>query len=126
MGFELCQCLLQNESVNEFVNCMKEAQEEARAALAKAKDDMAQYYNQCQTLASEYLPGDRVYLDAEDIQTMCLSKKLSHKFLGPYIVEQAVGCLAYCLHFSCAMCRIHPVFYVIKLHLAVTNPISGW
>ena len=46
---------------------MKKAQDKARAALAKAKNDMAQYYNQHQTPALEYLPGDKVYLDVEDI-----------------------------------------------------------
>ena len=45
MGFEPCQCLSQNESVNEFVSHIRQAQEEARVALVKAKDDMAQYYN---------------------------------------------------------------------------------
>ena len=42
MGFELCQHPLQNELVNECVNRMKDAQEEEKVALAKAKDDMAQ------------------------------------------------------------------------------------
>ena len=46
---------------------MKQAQEEARVALAKAKDDMAQYYNQHWTPMLEYLLGDKAYLDAEDI-----------------------------------------------------------
>ena len=46
---------------------MKQAQEEARAALAKAKDDMAWYYNQCWTPSLEYLLRDKVYLDVKDI-----------------------------------------------------------
>ena len=37
---------------------------EARSVLAKAKEDMARYYNQCQVPAPEYHIGDRVYLDA--------------------------------------------------------------
>ena len=94
---------------------MKEAQEEVRAALAKAKNDMAWYYNQCWTPAPEYLPGARVYLDTKDIQTTCLFKKLSHKFLGPYVVKHTVGCLAYYLCLPHAMHSIHRVFYVVKL-----------
>ena len=47
MGFEPHQHPLQNKSVNKFMNCMKEAQKETWAALAKAKDDIARYYNQC-------------------------------------------------------------------------------
>ena len=95
------------------------------AALAKAKDDMAWYYNQHQTPTLEYLLGDKVYLDAKDIQTMCPSKKLSHKFLGPYAVEYAVRHLAYCLRLPWAMHGIHLVFHVVKLQPAVTDPIPG-
>ena len=86
---------------------------------------MAWYYNQCWTPTPEYLPGDKVYLDAENIQTMCLSKKLSHKFLGPYVIECAVGRLAYYLHLPQAMHGIHPVFYVVKLRPMVIDPIPG-
>ena len=94
-------------------------------ALAKVKDNMAQYYNQYWAPTLEYLPGDKVYLDTKDIQTICLSKKLSHKFLGPYMVEHAVRCLAY---YSCllqAMHGIYPVFHIIKLWPAVADPIPG-
>ena len=107
------------------MNRMKQVQEEARAALAKAKDDMAQYYNQHQTLTLEYLPEDKVYLDAKDIQTMCLSKKLSYKFLGLYVVKCAVRHLAYCLRLPQAMRSIHPVFHVVKLRPAVADLIPG-
>jgi hypothetical protein len=47
MGFELKQPA-QMEAVNEFMDQMKMALEEAKAALNKAKDDMARYYNQKQ------------------------------------------------------------------------------
>jgi len=60
---------------------MKLALEEVKAALTKAKDDMARYYNQRHLLAPTYKPGNMVYLDASDISTTCPSWKLSH--LGP-------------------------------------------
>jgi hypothetical protein len=44
MGFELRKAS-KVEVVNDFVTRMKGALEEARAALTKAKDNMAQYYN---------------------------------------------------------------------------------
>ena len=58
---------------------MKQAQEETRAALAKAKDDMARYYDLGRLLTPQYKPGDRVYLDASDIVTTRPSQKLSHR-----------------------------------------------
>ena len=69
MGFEPDQHPSRVESVNEFTERMKSTLEEVKAALAKSKDDMAQYYNQRRTAAPEYRPGDRVYLDASDVHT---------------------------------------------------------
>ncbi|GLB44059.1 putative chromo (CHRromatin Organisation MOdifier) domain containing protein [Lyophyllum shimeji] len=94
MDFEPRPLNSNNETANEFFERMKLAQEEAKAALAKAKDDMARYYDQHRIPAPEYKPGDRVYLDASDIQTTRPSKKLSHRYLGPYTIERQVGPLA--------------------------------
>jgi hypothetical protein len=66
------------ESANEFANRMKLATEEAKAALSKAKDDMARYYNQRRLLTPTYTAGDKVYLDASDIRTNRPSQKLLH------------------------------------------------
>ena len=69
MGFELDQPRSCVESVNEFKNCMEDTLEEAKAALAKSKDDMTLYYNQKRSPDSEFKAGNMVILDASDIQT---------------------------------------------------------
>ena len=61
---------------------MQQSLEEVRSALAKAKDDMAQYYNP----TPEYNPRDCVFLDASDSKTTHPSQKLVSKFLGLYTV----------------------------------------
>ncbi|KNZ72728.1 hypothetical protein J132_01932 [Termitomyces sp. J132] len=58
MGFEPQAHPSENNSVNKFVNQMRRAQEEAKAALVKAKEDMAQYYDCRQTPAPVYKPSD--------------------------------------------------------------------
>src|SRR6266581_4674769 len=45
MGFEPHQLPSRVEAVNEFMDRMRNTLEEAKSALAKAKDKMAQYYN---------------------------------------------------------------------------------
>ena len=45
MGFEPSQWKSHLETVNEFKERMESALEEAKAALAKSKDDMAKYYD---------------------------------------------------------------------------------
>src|SRR5437016_593076 len=125
MGFEPRQPPSKVEAVNEFTDQMKNTLEEAKSALAKAKDDMARYYNQRRTPAPVYAPGDKVYLDADDIQTTRPSKKLSHRRLGPFTVESRVGTNAYRLRLPTPLRRLHPVFNVIKLTLAPVDPIAG-
>ena len=45
MGFEPNLQRSHLESINEFKDQMKDTLEEAKAALAKSKDDMTKYYN---------------------------------------------------------------------------------
>jgi len=94
---------------------MKDTLEEAKLALAKAKDDMARYYNHRRSPAPSFSPGNMVYLDSEDIQTTRPSKKLLHRRLGPYPVERHIGKYAYRLVLPPPMRRLHPVFNVVKL-----------
>ena len=125
MGFEPHQPPSKVEAVNEFTDWMKSTLEEARSALAKAKDDMARYYNQRRAPAPLFAPGDKVYLDSSDIHMTRPSKKLSHRRLGPYSVKHRVRHYAYRLTLPHSMRRLHPVFNVVKLTLAPPDPIIG-
>jgi hypothetical protein len=91
MGFEPQQPRSQVESVNEFKDRMAKGLEEAKAALTKAKEEYAQYYNRRRTPAPVFQPGDKVYLDGSDIKTTRPSAKLAHRNLGPYKVLERVG-----------------------------------
>jgi hypothetical protein len=125
MGFEPHAEPSRVEAVNEFTNRMRTTLEEAKAALAKAKDDMAQYYNRRRRPTPEYKIGDMMYLDSRDINTTRPSHKLAHRYLGPYKIEARVGTHAYRLKLPAGMSRIHPVFHVIKLLPAPRDPIPG-
>ena len=124
MGFEPHR-RTQLESVADFQQRMADSLSKARSALTKAKDDMARYYNQRRTPASIFKPGDRVYLNASDIKTTCPFQKLSHRNLGPFIVERQVSPSAYRLRLPRSMNRLHPVFNVVKLTRAPDDPIPG-
>jgi hypothetical protein len=95
MGFKLNQQRSYVESVNQFKEHMKGALEEAKAALAKSKDNMAKYYNQKQTPSPDYKPRDKVYLDASNIQTNLPLRKLSHQRLGFFPIIKKVRNGAY-------------------------------
>src|SRR3979490_2384112 len=104
---------------------MEKLLEEAKSALVKAKDDMAWYYNQHRTPAPEYQVGDRVFLDTSDIQTTRHSQKLSHHYLGPYVIQRRVGRHSYRLQFPQSLSHLHPVFNTVKLIPAPEDPIPG-
>ena len=57
------------EVVNEFTDRMKFALNEVKLALAKAKDNMARFYNRRRVPAPIYKAGDKVYLNGTDIKT---------------------------------------------------------
>ena len=99
---------------------------EAKSALAKAKDDMVQYYNRRQTPVLEYQVRDKVYLDASNIHTTCPSQKLAHCYLGPFMIVGKVGWNMYQLRLPTSMSCLHPIFNVIKLLLTPSDPIPGW
>ena len=117
MGFEP-HSQVTMETAGEFMERMRESLEEAKAALAKAKDDMTRYYNQRRDPTPEYKIGDKAYVDASDIKTTRPSKKLAHRNLGPFPIIRRVGSHAYHLCLPCSLSQLHPVFPVVKLTLA--------
>jgi hypothetical protein len=64
MGFEPDEAPSHMETINEFRDWMASTLEEAKLALAKAKNNMAQYYNCHHTPAPVYKIRDMVYLDS--------------------------------------------------------------
>ena len=111
--------------MNEFTDRMSKGLEEAKAALTRAQDDYARYYNHHRSPAPVFKVGDMVWLDASDIHTTRPSAKLAHRRLGPYKIERVVGHGSYRLRLPPSLSRLHPVFPVIKLTLATPDPIAG-
>jgi hypothetical protein len=125
MGFEPQQPRSTLESANEFAERMALGIEGAKAALTKAKDKYSMYYNRRREPAPVFAPGDKVWLDGSDITTNRPSSKLSHRHLGPFVIDACVGHGAYRLKLPYHFCRLHPVFPVVKLSLAIPDPIPG-
>jgi len=125
MGFEPRQNPSSLETVNEFTERMRMAIEEAKSTIRKAQDNMKRYYDRRRTPAPVFNSGDKVFLDASDIQTTRPSQKLSHRQLGPFVVERQIGPMAYRLKLPHWMKQLHLVFNVVKLTLAPDDPIPG-
>ena len=89
--------------------------EEAQAALVKAADDMAQFYDAHRREAPKYNVGDKVWLSSENIRTIHPMKKLNYKWLSPYVVERVISCSAYRLKLPTSFGNIHSIFSVTLL-----------
>ena len=74
--------------------------------------------------AQQYLPGDKVWLFSNHVRNQRPSRKLDHKFLGPYEVVESVGTHAYHLRFLPSIKR-HPVVHVSEIEPASNNPLYG-
>src|SRR5882724_69060 len=70
--------------------------------------------------------GDTVWLDASHIKTTCPSKKLDHRFLGPFPIIERVSSHAFRLGLPLTLSRIHPVFHVSLLQPTSASSIPNW
>jgi hypothetical protein len=65
--------------------------------------------------------GDMVWLSGKNIRTKRPSKKLDHRFYGPYPVVEQIGMQVYCLKLSQQAGSIHNVFHFLLLEPYISN-----
>ena len=71
---------------------------------------------------SAYKVGDEVFLSTRNIKTKRPSKKLDHKYIGPFKIKKLAGLSAYQLGLPHTM-KIYDVFYSNLLWKAANNPL---
>ena len=70
---------------------MSQMQEEAKATLEHAADEMAQYYDRQRSPMPVYKVGAKVWLNAQNYTTTRPTKKLDHKWLGPFVIKKVIS-----------------------------------
>ena len=93
MGFDIRK-KRKNKKAEEFVREMKERHEEARAALVKSQKEMKRQADRNRKEAEEYKVGDKVLISMKDFSMELrkrATKKLTEKFIGPYVVKKIVS-----------------------------------
>jgi len=93
MGFELRK-KGRLEGAEKFAKRMKEVQEEAKAALGKAQEDMRRYSNRHRLEVVGYKIGDLVLLSTKDLKWQMVgrcSEKLVERFVGPYKIKVIIS-----------------------------------
>lgn len=101
-----------------------EVRQELENNWRKTKEQQAKWYNQNRRPV-EYNIGTQVLLSSKNIRTVRISKKLDHRFLGPFTVTERIGKQAYRLKLPPKYSRLHDVFHVVLLkeyHQPTGNP----
>jgi len=82
------------KGAEKFVTKMKEIQEEAKAALGKAQEEMKKYADRKRAEVDEYKVGDLVILSTKDLKYQMVGRrmeKLIERFVGPYRIKKIVS-----------------------------------
>jgi len=103
------------ESATEFAERMKKVHEEAEAALRKTQEEMKRYADRGRKETEEWRKGDWVLLSTKDLVFKeRLSKKLTERYVGLYVIEEVVSSNAVKLRLPSSM-RIHLVVNVSRI-----------
>jgi len=116
MGFEVRK-KGKYEGVEKFVVKMKEIQEEAKAALGKAQEEMKKYVDRKRAKVDKYKVEDLVMLSTKDLKYQMMGKrteKLTERFVGPYKIKKIISLNAVELELPSTV-KIHPVVNVSRI-----------
>jgi len=116
MGFEMRR-KGKYEGAEKFVMKMKEIQEEAKAVLEKAQEEMKKYADKKRGEVDNYKVGDLVMLSTKDLKYQMVrrrTEKLTEKFVGPYRIKKIVLSNAVELELSSTV-KIHSVVNVSRI-----------
>jgi len=116
MGFDIRK-KGKNEKAEEFAREIKERHKEARAALVKSQEEMKRQADKSRKETEEYRVGNKVLINTKDFSMELMKrvmKKLTEKFIGPYVVRKIVSENTVELELPASL-RIHPVVNVRRI-----------
>jgi len=107
------------EAAGKFVEKIKKIQEEAKAALGKAQEEMKRFGDRKRGKGEKYKVGDLVLLSMKDLKWQMKGRrleKLTKHFVDPYKVKGIVSSNAIELELPNSI-KIHPVVNVSRVRL---------
>ena len=116
MGFEIRK-KKKYKGAEKFAERMKNIQDEAKAALQKAQEDMKQYADREREEVEKYRVGDLVLLSTKDLKYQMAGrhmKKFTEGFVGPYKVKAIISSNTIELELPSTI-KIHPVVNVNRV-----------
>ena len=111
------------EAADAFVTRMAQMQEEAKAALSHAADEMSRYYDRHRQHAPQFQVGEQVWLNTQNYSTDHPMKKLDHWWIGPFKILKVVSPVALKLQLTLKEKGVHPVVSVSNICRYTPNDI---
>jgi len=100
-----------------FIEKMKKIQEETKAVLGKAQEEMKKYANRKRGEVDDYKVGNLVILSTKDLKYQMVGRrteKLMERFVGLYKIKKIVSLNAVELDLPSTV-KIHPVVNVSRI-----------
>ena len=116
MGFEVRK-KGKYEGAEKFVVKMKKIQEETKAALGKAQEEIKKYADRKRAEVNEYKVGDLVMLSTKNLKYQMMGRrteKLMERFVGPYKIKKIILSNTVELELPSTV-KIHPVVNVSRI-----------
>jgi len=117
MGFE-GRKKEKNEGAEKFMEKIKEIQEEEKAVLGRAQEEMKKYADRKRAEVNDYKIGDLVMLSTKDLKYQMVRKrteKLTERFVGSYKIKKIISSNAVELELP-NIVKIHLVVNVSRIH----------
>ena len=111
------------EAADAFETHMAQMQEETKAALSPAANEMAQYYNRHCQHAPQFQVREQVWLNTQNYSTDFPMKKLDHWWISPFKILKVVSPVALKLQLTLKEKGVHPVVSVSNIHCYTPNDI---
>uniref|UniRef100_A0A8C5FL38 Gypsy retrotransposon integrase-like protein 1 n=1 Tax=Gadus morhua TaxID=8049 RepID=A0A8C5FL38_GADMO len=106
-------------SVQEHLRRIRRVWREAREALTRMAARNRQMADRHRTPAPDYQMGQSVWLSSRDLPLQTECKKLTPKYIGPYVISGIINPCAIKLKLPPAL-NVHPVF-----HVSLLKPVSA-
>jgi len=107
------------EAVGKFLERMRRIQEEAKAVLGKAQEEMKKFVDKKQRKGEKYRVGDLVLLSTKNLKWQMKgrrSEKLTKHFVGPYKVKGIISSNVIELELPKSI-RIYPIVNISRVRL---------
>ncbi|MBW0476536.1 hypothetical protein O181_016251 [Austropuccinia psidii MF-1] len=118
--------ITQDTPVGRLSTKIQSVQQDVKRELEVAINRYKRYADKGRASPPVTNPGDMVWLSSKNIKSTRPTKKLSERWLGPFLILKKVSTHAYHLKVPSQWKSIHPVFHISFLEPVKTSIIPNW